>query len=57
MNAAAGLNLAGVASANLSGVAQLSMLLSLMASAKLGLPAGSCALLCPVAMLGGLAAA
>lgn len=56
-DATAGLDLAGVASVDLAAAGQLVRLLNLMASAKLGLPAGSCGAPCPLALLAHPAAA
>ena len=50
-NAAASLNLAATASANLSAASRVAVLLDVMAKGGLGLPAGSCAMVCPLALL------
>jgi hypothetical protein len=49
--AAAGLNLAAAASANLSAAASVAMLRQMTAQAQLSMPAGSCGMPCPLALL------
>ncbi len=50
-NAATALNLSGVATAQLSAAGPLAMLLDAMAKGGLAVPAGSCAMACPLTLL------